>query len=236
MKRLNVNFVNFRVLMLLLALITLSLTPGCKDNQLTESTSPITTADNADISVMSSNTSGDAGLLVFDYVKIMIKDIKLDVEGNSHEENFKTGPFVVNLNLNSSVNVFSTSMIPEGRYDRVKFEIHKLGPNETPPDPDFGTGSSRYSVVAAGTYNGVPFTYHSKQSVNQTLNFGRGVGIVNGIKTNITLSIDPYAWFYDNGHFLDPALERNENDIDRNIRNSFRAFCDNDRNGVPDDH
>ena len=50
---------------------------------------------------------------------------------------------------------------------------------------------------------------------------------------NVTLKVDPYAWFEDNGLILDPIVQ--EKQIDDRIKESFAsAFKDNDRNGDPD--
>jgi len=50
--------------------------------------------------------------------------------------------------------------------------------------------------------------------------------------------IKPYIWFLKNGDYLDPRIPANANDINSNIQNalnnSFTAFKDNDRNGIPD--
>jgi len=232
MERFNVKF---RVMLLTCALITLVLAGGCNKDSVTE---PVTQSsnENADLSMMSPSGAGDFPLLILDSVKILVKDIKLDEAGNNnhHECDFRTGPFAVKLNLNGNVNVISTAMIPEGRYDRIKFEIHKMNPTQTPPDPDFSYMGGRFSVVAWGSYNGSAFVFRSKQSATQSLWFNPPATMNSMTKSNITLSVAPYSWFYDDGRFLTPGDDGDENKIDRNIKNSFRAFRDNDRNGIPD--
>jgi hypothetical protein len=50
--------------------------------------------------------------------------------------------------------------------------------------------------------------------------------------------VRPYIWFIKDGAYLDPNNPANSNDIDNNIKNNinhnFKAFKDDDRNGVPD--
>ena len=50
--------------------------------------------------------------------------------------------------------------------------------------------------------------------------------------------VRPYIWFLKNGAYLDPRDPANSNDIDNNIKdnikNNFKAFKDDDRNGLPD--
>jgi hypothetical protein len=208
---------------------------GCGDNTVTPQT------DNVDFSSMSTgDTIGDnIGILVLDTVKVLLKDIKLNVANNTHDStNFKVGPYVLYLNMSSSVNVMSTAYIPAGTYDKVAFKIHKLEDNEAIPDPDFFDANGRYSVVVKGRYSGVEFVFKSSKSAHQKLSFQGNLVVSISGKSNITLQIKPYIWFIKNGLYLDPTVPGNQNDIDNNIKdninNNFKIFVDNDRNGIPD--
>jgi len=224
------KILNFNLIVILL-ILNLS---GCKEDTVTSQ------ADNLDFSVMGSTDSTDSniGILRLEIVKILLKDIKLNVSNNSDSNNFKTGPFVLNLNLLSNVNIISTSYIPVGSYDKVRFMIHKLGNNETPPDPEFVDANGRYSVIVKGTYSGVPFIYKSTKSAHQKLTFPNMLQVSASGKSNITLLVKPYIWFIENNTYLDPSDPSNANDIDNNIKdninNNFKCFVDNDKNGVPD--
>lgn len=206
---------------------------GCNES----STNP-TQSDNLSFSSTSSTDSiGDSqNILILDTVKILIKDIKLNVANNNQDSvNFKVGPYVLFLDLTSGVTTISSAIIPAGEYQKIKFEIHKLNNNEPPPDPEFTEG---YSVIVKGWYTGSYFIYKSTKSAHQILNFPTAVPISLASATNITLVVRPYIWFISNGVYLDPTVAANSNDIDNNIKNNvnnnFRAFRDNDRNGVPD--
>lgn len=195
--------------------------------------------DNVDLSSYGTRTITDAAdTLTLDTVKILIKDIKLNVASTNDSSNFKTGPFVYFLNFETNVNIMTTAYIPESNYDKIKFEIHKLNDNETPPDPEFADSNGRYSTVVKGWYNGVYFIYKSAASVHQKLNFPTIIHPDPDTRSNITLKAEPYKWFYKNGNLLDPTNPANFNDIDNNIKNNvnenFKAFRDNDRNGIPD--
>jgi len=198
-------------------------------------------ADNVDFSVMSSGDSigNDIGILILDTVKVLIKDIKLNVANNNQDStNFKVGPYVLYLNMVSSLNIVSTAYIPPGTYDKVKFDIHKLSDNETPPDPDFVDVNGRYSVVVKGRYNGISFIFKSDKSAHQKLTFPGNLQVSASGKSNITLQAKPYIWFIKNGIYLDPGDPANHGDIENNIKDNINAhlkvFVDNDRNGVPD--
>ncbi len=222
-------------LTLLIAIFIIAGINGCGEDTVAPQ------SDNVDISSMSTGDSiGDQiGILVLDTVKVLIKDIKLNVANNNQDStNFKVGPFVLYLNMASNVNIISTAFIPAGTYDKVRFQIHKLGDNETPPDPDFVDVNGRYSVVVKGRYAGESFVFKSNKSAHQKLSFPNSLQVSASGKSNITLKIQPYIWFIENGVYLDPRVPANESKIDNNIKdninNNFKAFKDNDRNGIPD--
>lgn len=207
---------------------------GCSDT----TTAP--QADNLSFSSTSSIDSvGDQSYLILDTVKILIKDIKLNVSNiNEDSTNFKVGPFVLFLNLTSSINTIDFAIIPAGSYDKIKFEIHKLNDNEAIPDPDFADANGRYSVVVKGSYFGNYFVYKSTKSAHQKLSFPNSLPISSAALSNVTLIVKPYIWFIKNGIYLDPRDPVNSNDIDNNIKDNinhnFKAFKDDDRNGLPD--
>ena len=222
--------VKSKFLFIILAFVGILTVNGCKEDTVS------TTPDNVDLSAMGTSDSTDAtGILRLDEVKILVKDIKLNVANNNQDStNFKVGPYVLSLNLLSQINVMSTALIPEGTYDKVRFMIHKLEDNEVSPDPDFVSGTERYSVVVRGSYNGIPFIYKSTKSAHQKLTFPNSLIITDLGKSNITLKVCPYIWFIDNGVYLDPTDESNRNNIDNNIKeninHNFKIFVDNDRN------
>lgn len=204
------------------------------------SDSGVTPNDNLEFSITSNKdlTDNPADSLILDTVKVLIKDIKLNVSQKTDSTNFKTGSFVLFLNLNSTINTISTGMIPAGTYDKVKFEIHKLEDNEPVPDPEFKDSLGRYSIVVKGKYNSLPFVYKSDPSVHQKLSFPGNLVISSSGKSNITLKISPYIWFYKNNLLLNPNDPGNKNDIDNNIKNNvnnnFKAFKDDNKDGNPD--
>lgn len=198
-----------------------------------------TQQDNLSFSyVGSADTVDNTGILVIDTVKILLKDIKLNVANSSDSTNFKTGPYVLNLNFNSVVNTIGSAYIPVGTYDKVQFEVHKLNTNETVPDPEFIDSVNSYSVVVKGSYNGIRFVYKSDKSAKQKLTMPNGL-VVTSTMSNITLGVFPYIWFIDsNNLYMDPNDPNNRSTIDNNIKdnfkNNFKAFKDNDKNGIPD--
>ncbi len=232
----KINLIHRINVLLVTAFISMAAIYGCGD-----STTTPTQADNLSFSGVSSDDSvGDAqNYLILDTVKILIKDIKIKYANTSDDStDFKVGPFVLFLNLTSSVNVISTGIVPAGNYRKVKFEIHKLQDAEAIPDPEFADANGRYSVIVKGKYFGNYFVYKSTKSAHQILNFPSDIGVAADRSTNLTLLVKPYIWFIKDGAYLDPFNPDNANDIDNNIKdninNNFKAFRDNDKNGLED--
>jgi hypothetical protein len=216
-------------------LFSLNALSGCSDDSVAPQ------ADNVDMSVTGSPDTIDnnGGILVLDTVKLLIKDIKLNVASSSQDStNFKVGPYVLFLDLNSGVNLIGSSYIPAGTYDKVRFMVHKLDDNEIPPDPEFLDPNGRYSVVVKGWFAGIYFVYKSDKSAHQKLTFPGSLQVSTTVKSNITLKVMPYLWFISGGVYLDPAIKANwpiiDTNIKENINNNFKVFVDNDKNGKPD--
>ncbi|MEO8513657.1 MAG: hypothetical protein ABI543_08870 [Ignavibacteria bacterium] len=234
MKKINLKY---RISALIVAaFFSIARLNGCGD---TVTTPP--QVDNLTFSGAGSQDSiGDGtGIFVIDTVKILIKDIKVKVANNNEDStNFKVGPFVLFLNLSSNVTVISSSIVPVGNYRKVKFEIHKLEDTEAIPDPEFADANGRYSVIVKGSYLGNYFVYKSSKSAHQILQFPNDVPVAAIAGTNLTLVVRPYIWFIKNDVYMDPFDPTNMNDIDNNIKdnikNNFKAFKDDDRNGIPD--
>jgi len=229
-------FKNKITLLILAIIISATGFYGCNNSS---TITPV--ADNLSFSGMSSTDSvGDSqNYFILDTVKILIKDIKLEYSNTVEDSaDFRVGPFVLFLNLSSSVNIISTALIPAGEYKKIKFEVHKLNDNEVVPDAEFADVNGRYSVIVKGWYLGNYFIYKSTKSAHQKLQFPNNVPVAASVVSNITMIVKPYIWFIKNGVYLNPLDPANSNDIDNNIKDNinqnFKAFKDNDRNGLPD--
>jgi len=207
---------------------------GCSTNNVVDDNS----SDNLTLSVKSNNqVDNPANTLTISSAKFLVKEIEFETEGSSNSHEYEIGPYVVNLNMSGMLIEIIKGNIPSGRYEKIKFEIHKPEDNEPIPDPEFREGSSgqqRYSVIAKGTFNGVNFVYKSRQSINMKLTFQNLINITSTSAFNITAIVNPYKWFYANGNYIDPSNPNNANTIDNNIKNSFEnIFEDNDKDGNP---
>jgi hypothetical protein len=233
--RTNIKDYLFIVVIIMIAIIA----NGCNQDSVNQPSQ----ADNMDFSSTSKIeqiTQNNGGVLILTDVKLLLKDIKLNVAGSGDQTaNFKSGPFVIHMDNSTILNTVTSAFIPVGTYDKVLFEIHKLADNENPPDPDFADMQGRYSIVARGTYNGNLFIFKSDVSAHQKLTFPKSLVVTSDGKSNITLQVTPYLWFLDdNGLILDPSLKSNLSIISRNIKENIneniKIFLDKDKNGEPD--
>lgn len=171
-------------------------------------------------------------------IKVLIRKLKLDRVNSNESSDVKIGPFVIHLNPNGINTGVQVSDAPTGIYKRVKFEVHKLEDFEIPPDPEFRegeSGSERYSIIIKGEFNNTPFVYKSQRTTYQKIEFQTPLIIENNSSVNLTIKVNPYSWFFDEGEYMDPSDESNRSEIEMNIEHSFKnAFRDNNRDGSPD--
>ena len=171
-------------------------------------------------------------------IKVLIRNLKLDRVNSNNSSDVKVGPFVIHLNPNGINTGVQVSDAPEGTYKRVKFEVHKLEDFEIPPDPEFRegeSGSERFSVIIKGDFNNTPFVYKSQRTTYQEIEFQPSLVIENNSSVNLTIRVNPYSWFLDEGEYLNPSDESNRSEIEMNIEHSFKdAFRDNNKDGNPD--
>jgi hypothetical protein len=143
-----------------------------------------------------------------------------DIEDASCED-LKLGPLTVNLPLDASTKLILDALVPPGTYTGVKAKL------------DAVTVSGVYTDAAGASH---PFTFTSRGKAEVEIRFPTPITL-DATTANVTVTVDVASWFKDaNGAFLDPNDVRNTGAINRNIRRSFRAFGDHDRDGVDDEH
>ena len=118
----------------------------------------------------------------------------------------------------------------------MRFSIHKIEDTETCPDPEFKDGvqtENRYSVIVKGMLNGDEFVYRSRKSAEQDIKLSEDIVVEENEDANLTITVDPYSWFYEGEIFLNPNESANEDKIDNNLKYAFKnAFKDNDHDGL----
>ena len=156
-------------------------------------------------------------------------------------EEFSTGMMLLDLPLNGQVATELTIAPAPGTYDEIDFEIRK--PESGGDDeaflaqyPDF----DGVSIRVQGTFNGEPFTYESDLDVEQENELVTQLVITDASAgTNVTMNVDLAAWFRNGAVLVDPRTankgEPNEGIVKENIKTSFKAFEDEDRDGDDSD-
>lgn len=161
-------------------------------------------------------------------------------------ESFNAGPYLLDLPLGPEVVKAFTVAVDTGTFDQVRFKIHK--PDEDSADakdaaflaahPDF----NKVSIRVVGTFNGAPFAFTTDLSARERMALVPPLVVAGSMQNvDVTIKVDISHWFSSaSGGLVDPASalkgQPNEDLVKDNIRNSFRAFRDDNRDGEDDDH
>src|SRR5213082_1460729 len=167
------------------------------------------------------------------------------VAGNDDCEEFETGATLVTLPLGSTTIAQQVSVAaPPGTFTALEFEIHKPSSSEDAAfiaaNPDFATISIRVTGTysQAGTRSDFTFTSDVDQSQESTL--VPAVSVQEGGTLNVTLRVDIATWFLNGAKtaLVSPATankgQPNESVVANNIQNSFKAFEDENHDGLAD--
>ncbi|MDA3844729.1 MAG: hypothetical protein PF588_10225 [Candidatus Kapabacteria bacterium] len=169
-------------------------------------------------------------------VRILLSRIKFHQTKEADEEkneDFKAGPFVfVGDESGAGFNMVSGQIAP-GNYEKIKFEIHRFGPNETAQyaNDDMFKGfatEERYTVVIEGTSfkggDSVEFTYYGDPTANLSLKFEPALECTEDTESNIFLHVDPLDLFCSGESVADPMDSSNKNVIDNLIKSAIKAI------------
>jgi len=195
-------------------------------------------------------TDDSDNTLTFDSVEVVVRELEFELEdadddcddalaGDDDCADVKLGPFVVALNLDGSMKTAVSANVPAGLYDEVEFDVHKVSSGDAEDakflaaNPDF----EDVSVRVLGSFNGNSFTYTSDMMDKQEVDFSPALEVLDGEPVNVTIQIDVTSWFTDSsGDLIDPETANdggsNESEVDNNIKDSFDAFEDDDKDGV----
>lgn len=185
--------------------------------------------------------------LILASVEVVLREIELkraetadcDVEPEPAGcEEIEVGPVLVDLPLAAGADSTFAIEAPAGAYSRIDFEVHKVSGGD-PADAAFLQAHPTFdglSIRAQGTFNGQPFTFETDLDVEQELNLAVPMLVDETTATNVTVRVDVSTWFRSvTGALIDPATAnkggQNESVVKDNIKDSFKAFEDKDRDG-----
>ncbi len=153
-------------------------------------------------------------------------------------EDYETGPILVTLPLDGTVDIQITAELPYGTYDEIEFEVHKVKSSGDAADQAFldaNLGYAGVSVRVVGSWNTVPFEYTSDLNEDQEIQLATPLVVdENSGPVNVTFSIDVDSWVWDASGtaLMDPNGDDNWK---HNIKNSIEGFEDHDHDGEADD-
>jgi len=226
-------------------------TNGCKDSTTSSSTSgQINMTSQYSSSAPATQLSKWNGVEAVDSLRItrarfVLRDIKFKTQADS--ANFRSAPFVLDLDLSSAVQQLSVANVPFGTYRRIEFDVHRITSTEVNTLPtaeqtqfqDFIVGDT-FSIIITGTMytagQEVSFTYRSRVNVKQKIDLSPEIVISEPSPVvNATMQISSLGWFRSStGALLDPTDGLNVNVINDNLRASIKVFKDNNKDGSKD--
>jgi hypothetical protein len=160
---------------------------------------------------------------------------------------FRSGPELFELPLEEGVVPTFTATVPVGSYRQVQFQIHR--PTDENGDaeliaahPDFDGTSIRVTGTyqKAGEPAPVPFAYTTDLTSVLTVELETPIDVADGEGLAMTLAFQTARWFVNasGDGLVDPAAaldgQPQEALVEQNIRNSIRAFQDEDGDGAAD--
>jgi hypothetical protein len=192
-------------------------------------------------------------VLTLNKVSLVLREIELEragvvtcdaTVGNDDCEEVETGPmrFDVPLGVNTVAHVVSVSGLPPGTYDELEFEIHRPSPARDAAFVQSHPDLAGISIRAEGTFSrggaaARNFVYTSDLEEEEEEDMLLTVPQSGSV--GVTLQIDVAGWFMADGGLVDPEMANDqgeyESDVRHNIRESVKAFQDNDQDGVEDD-
>jgi hypothetical protein len=203
-------------------------------------------------SVMADTLVDDTNTLVITKGEIVLREIELEHEDSDGCdsmmdddgcEEFETGPILVDLPLNGSVETEVTIAPPAGTYDELEFEIHKVSEDDA-VDAAFRADYPHMagkSIRVEGTFNGEAFVYETDLDVEQEFDLVPPITVSDTTTAvNVTVLLDLNQWFRNgSGNLVNPETGNaggiNESLIKENIKRSVEAFEDDDHDGHDDD-
>ena len=204
-------------------------------------TARLSSAPNFDVTVGSGSDT-----LVLTRAQLVLGEIELkssatalcaDDEGDDDCEELSLGPALVDLPLAAGVTSPFRVAIPDGSYSEMEFELDAVDAGESGAAAFLAAHPelADVSVRIEGTYNGRPFVYTSSVDAELELEFPTPVVMSAASGANVTVSVDVARWFRtSDGAIVDPTSSSSASIIDANIKQSFHAFEDDDRDGDED--
>jgi hypothetical protein len=161
-------------------------------------------------------------------------------------ESFNAGPYLLDVPLDTAVTKAFAVAVDTGTFDQVRIKLHK--PEDDSADardaaflaahPEF----NKVSIRVTGSFNGTPFVFMSDLNAEERFALVPPLVVADSVtNVDVTIRVDVSHWFSDPaGGLVDPASGNkggiNAALVKDNIRDSFHAFRDDNRDGEDDAH
>ena len=242
-----------------LALAAVLLT-ACSDSTRPRSLSVSVTSKSVGVTASAVSPSGlsadiqvgtGASSLTITSVQLVLAEIELTNGGTCASsgkddgcEEVELGPLFVDVPMNGTAKPILDASVPAGSYSELEAKLDAVNSGE---EGEEGAASfllahqdlAGVSVRVVGVFtdgNGMPhdFTFTSNVEAEIEMAFPSPVS-VDATTSNLTIDVDVASWFKDaSGGVIDPMDVANAEAINANIKKSFKAFEDDDRDGTPD--
>ncbi len=161
--------------------------------------------------------------LVINDFRVLISRLKL---GNgSDEQDLKLEPMLIKADSTGHLYFVSKASVPEGDYDRIKFELHKFSESERVyyvGDTLFGDFATqdKNTIIISGSYyidgDAIDFNFTSNQTENLSINFKEKVSLSDEELNSLLVEINPSLIFKNENLIIEPN-SANQKDIEKNI-------------------
>jgi hypothetical protein len=153
---------------------------------------------------------------------------------------FRVGPYLVDVPVSGADGARVAVEVPAGTYSSIRLWLHKVTSSDSADlafrqaNPDFRDISLRLE----GTFNGTPFIFVNDVNAKLTVPLAEPLVVGTG-GDDVTVTIDLSTWFLrPSGGLYSPAAANTPGQtraqVQNNIRNAFRAFKDDNRDGRED--
>ncbi len=187
--------------------------------------------------------------LIITKVEVLLREIELkranvtDCDSTTNDdacEKLELGARLITVPLVQGPGAGMTVTLDSGTYSEIEFDVHKLGSDSI--DDAFAAANPTWpantSIRVTGFYNGTPFTFTTDLDEEQEIQFVPPLVVdASGTAANVTMRFDLSLWFRNGttGPLIDPTTANqggaNKSLVDNNIKNSIKAFEDDDRDG-----
>ncbi len=152
----------------------------------------------------------------------------------------RVGPYLVDVPVNGADGARVAVEVPAGTYSSIRLWLYKVTSSDS-ADVAFRQANPTFrdiSLRLEGTFNGTPFVFVNDVNAKLTVPLTEPLVVGTG-GDDVTVTIDLSTWFLrSSGGLYSPAAANTPGQVraqvQNNIRNAFRAFRDDDKDGRED--